>query len=323
MTVCGIYAIKNTINGKLYIGQSLDVLQRWRQHKHRLDEGTHLNAHLQAAWQMHGADSFLFQVLRVCEPDALGATEEAVLAAVPPDLRYNIGPAGDNPTRGLKHGESVRANMSRAKGGRPVVATNVETGEERRFPYLQKAVKELGLTQSHASACCYGKRVSTKGWRVRFDETCSPATPTPPKEKKPKRPDRRSREIIGTHVDTGEEIRFPRVAAVRERGLARTGVIKCLAGQMNTHGGYRWRYADGLPHNTLDDAWKDKLKKSKRKGSAMSYPVVGKDMKTGEETTYPYIADAARAVSCPPCYISLCLGGRLKTAGGCTWRRAR
>lgn len=318
--ICGIYAITNTANNKQYVGQSLDVLQRWRQHRHRLDEGTHLNARLQAAWKLHGADAFVFQVLRVCEPAALGVTEEAALASVPPDLRYNLGPAGDNPTRGLTHGEVVRANMSRAKGGRPVVATNVETGEERRFPYLQRAVEELGLSQPHAWACCHGKRFSTKGWRVRFDEAHAP-TVAPPKEKKPKRPDRRSREIVGTHVDTGEEIRFPWVSAVRERGFMRESVIKCLAGQMHTHEGYRWRYADGLPHETLDDEWKAKLRKPRTQGTAVSRPVIGKDVSTGKETRYPYIAEAARVVGCPPSYISLCLIGRLKTAGGCSWRR--
>jgi group I intron endonuclease len=320
MPICGVYSITNRKNGKVYVGQSADIMQRWRQHRHRLDEGTHLNAHLQAAWQLHGAAVFVFKTVQLCEPDALGTTEEAVLAAVPPDLRYNIGPAGDSPTRGLQHGEEVRANMSRAKGGRPVVATNVETGEERRFPYLQKAVKELGLTQAHASACCYGKRRSTQGWQVRFDG----AAPEPaPKKKEPRvRDARRAREVIGTNIETGEEVSFPRIAAVRERGLARTSVIKCLAGQMNTHGGYRWRYADGLPHGTLDDAWKAKLKKPRRQGATVSHPVVGKNIETGEETTYPYIAEAARAVSCRPCYISLCLGGKLKTAGGCTWRRS-
>jgi group I intron endonuclease len=318
--ICGVYTITNTTNGKQYIGQSLDVLQRWRQHRHRLDEGTHLNAHLQAAWKLHGADAFVFQVLHLCEPATLGATEEAALAAVPPDLRYNIGPAGDNPTRGLTHGEVVRANMSRAKGGRPVVATNVQTGEERRFPYLQRAVEDLGLSQPHAWACCHGKRTSTNGWRVCFDEAHAPAA-VPPKEKKPKRPDRRSREVVGTHVDTGEEIRFPRVAAVREHGFIRESVIKCLAGQMHTHEGYRWRYIDGQPHATLDNEWKNKLRKARTRGASVSRPVIGKNTQTGEETTYPYIAEAARAVGCPPSYISLCLTGRLKTAGGCTWRR--
>lgn len=319
MTICGVYTITNTTNIKQYVGQSLDVLQRWRQHRHLLDEGTHLNAHLQAAWKLYGADAFVFQVLHLCEPAALGATEEAALAAVPPDLRYNIGPAGDNPTRGLTHGEVVRANMSRAKGGRPILATNVKTGEERRFPYLQRAVEELGLTQAHASACCHGKRNSTNGWRVCFDEAHAPADVLP-KEKKPKRSDKRSREVVGTPVATGEEIRFPRVADVRERGFVRTSVIKCLAGQMLTHGGYRWKYADGLPHATLDDAWKAKLQKPRKQGKVVSRPIVGKNVETGEETQYSYIAAAARAVSCKPCYISLCLGGRLKSAGGCVWR---
>jgi hypothetical protein len=320
MTVCGIYAIKNTVNGKLYIGQSLDVLQRWRQHKHRLDEGTHLNAHLQAAWQMHGANSFLFQVLRVCEPDALGTTEEAVLAAVSPDLRYNIGPAGDNPTRGLKHGESVRANMSRAKGGRPVVATNVETGEERRFAHLKQAVDILGLSYAHAWEACNGKggRPTVKGWRFRHD---SDYVPPAPKEKSPrKRLDRRSREIVGTHVDTGEEIRFARVAAVRERGFMRESVIKCLAGQMNTHGGYRWRYADGLPHGTLDDAWKAKLRQPRKHGNSASRPIVGTHVVTGEVVRFSYLAEAARAVGVSGPALNRMIAGKSKSAGGYVWK---
>jgi len=317
--VCGVYTITNTTNGKQYVGQSLDVLQRWRQHRHRLNEGTHLNAHLQAAWQLHGANAFVFQVLHLCEPAALGATEEAALAAVPPDLRYNIGPAGDNPTRGLTHGEAVRANMSRAKGGRPVVATNIQTGEERRFPYLQRAVEELGLSQPHAWACCHGKRTSTNGWRVCFDEAHAPAA-VPPKEKKPKRPDRRSREVVGTHVDTGEEIRFPRVAAVRESGFIRESVIKCLARQMHTHGGYRWRYADGLSHATLNDEWKSKLRKPRTRGEMSSRTITGTHLKTGEVVKFSYLAEAARAVGVSGPAINQMLAGKSKSAGGYAWK---
>lgn len=318
-TVCGVYTITNTKNGKKYVGQSLDILQRWRQHRHRLDEGTHLNAHLQAAWKLHGADAFLFQVLHLCEPDALGEKEKATLDAVLPDLRYNIGPAGDNPTRGLKHGEGVRANMSRAKGGRPVVAINKKTGEERRFPYLQKAVEDLGLSQSHAWDCCHNKRASTRGWRVCFEEGTAPVT-TPPKEKKSKRPSKRSREIVGTHVETGEEIRFPRVAAVRERGLHREGVAKCLSGVMLTHGGYRWRYADGLPHETLDDAWKAKLRKPRKNGKSVSRTIVGTHVVTGKVVRFSYLAEAARAVGVSGPSISQMLSGKSKSAGGYAWK---
>lgn len=318
MTICGVYTITNTANGKQYVGQSLDILQRWRQHRHRLDEGTHLNAHLQAAWNLHGADTFLFQVLCLCEPDDLGAAEETLLADVPPDLRYNIGPAGDNPTRGLTHGEDVRANMSRAKGGKPVVATNKETGEEQRFPYLQRAVEELGLAQSHAWACCHGKRASTGGWRVRFDEEHVPSV-VQPKEKKPKRPDRRSREIVGTHVTSGEEIHFSRVAAVREQGFLRESVIKCLSGQMQTHKGYRWHYADGKPHETLDAAWKAKMQKPRSRGSTVSRPIRGTHIDTGEVLIFSYIAEAARQIGTAGPHISHCLAGRIAEVKGYKW----
>ena len=33
MSKCGIYKIENKINGKCYIGQSVDILRRWRVHK--------------------------------------------------------------------------------------------------------------------------------------------------------------------------------------------------------------------------------------------------------------------------------------------------
>ena len=33
--ITGIYKITNRINGKVYIGQSIDIRRRWRQHRVR------------------------------------------------------------------------------------------------------------------------------------------------------------------------------------------------------------------------------------------------------------------------------------------------
>lgn len=30
--ICGIYKIQNLINGKIYIGQSIHIYQRWKEH---------------------------------------------------------------------------------------------------------------------------------------------------------------------------------------------------------------------------------------------------------------------------------------------------
>ena len=50
----GVYQIKNLINGKLYIGSSIDVDKRLKSHFSALDKGCHNNAYLQNAWNKYG-----------------------------------------------------------------------------------------------------------------------------------------------------------------------------------------------------------------------------------------------------------------------------
>lgn len=38
--VCGVYAIKNTVNGKFYVGSSVNIKQRWYDHCWRLNHNT-------------------------------------------------------------------------------------------------------------------------------------------------------------------------------------------------------------------------------------------------------------------------------------------
>lgn len=65
--VCsGIYIITNTINGKVYIGQSKDIANRWRKHKYNLRRNIHTNSHLQSAFNIDGEDSFKFDTLEEC-----------------------------------------------------------------------------------------------------------------------------------------------------------------------------------------------------------------------------------------------------------------
>lgn len=59
----GIYKIINRENGKYYVGSSVDIDERWKQHLQKLNSGTHINPKLQASWNLHSSASFEFVVV--------------------------------------------------------------------------------------------------------------------------------------------------------------------------------------------------------------------------------------------------------------------
>lgn len=71
----GIYVYRNNINGKSYVGQSLDIQRRINQHNHKLSiEGDNCTV-LQRAVNKYGIENFYVGVLEYCILDELDAKE--------------------------------------------------------------------------------------------------------------------------------------------------------------------------------------------------------------------------------------------------------
>ncbi len=73
--IVGIYCITNKIDGKVYIGQSTNITERFRHHKSELKYNRHKNSHLQNSWNKYGLENFEFSILEKCNIDDLDRLE--------------------------------------------------------------------------------------------------------------------------------------------------------------------------------------------------------------------------------------------------------
>ena len=59
----GIFQVKNTVNGKVLLGSSLNLDGALNGHQFMLKIGSHRNKELLADWNEYGADKFVFEIL--------------------------------------------------------------------------------------------------------------------------------------------------------------------------------------------------------------------------------------------------------------------
>lgn len=97
----GVFQIKNTANGKVLLGSSLNLEGPLNAHKFMLQIGSHGNKALQKDWDEFGADKFVFEVLEVVKvkedphfdlSDELTLLEQIWLEALQPfgERGYNV-----------------------------------------------------------------------------------------------------------------------------------------------------------------------------------------------------------------------------------------
>lgn len=119
----GIYSIVNLVNNKMYIGQSIRLTIRWRDHKHELKNKKHYNIHLQRAWNKYGEEKFKFVILEECSKDLLNQRECYWIGYCKSDnlkYGYNIADGGNVPPNhtGKKRRQETIEKLRIASGSR-------------------------------------------------------------------------------------------------------------------------------------------------------------------------------------------------------------
>ncbi len=118
-----VYAIVNVMNGKRYIGSTVNFHCRSALHRNQLRHGRHENRHLQAAWKKYGEDAFVFGIVEDVSIEQMHDREQIYLDAAQP-MVYNISKVSYPAALGVKRSEATKALMRKAAMERVAAGTN-------------------------------------------------------------------------------------------------------------------------------------------------------------------------------------------------------
>lgn len=151
----GIYAIKNKINGKQYIGSTVDFKLRWKRHLNRLNDGNHHSRYLQMSWQKHGADNFEFIVLEhVSQKENLLEREQWWMDNR--ESSYNIAKFAGRPT-GVKKSPEELARRKFTQGG--------DNHWSKRKKYTEESKRKMSESQKKLYASGYQHPGNKRVWQ--------------------------------------------------------------------------------------------------------------------------------------------------------------
>lgn len=72
--ICGVYLLRNLINNKVYVGQSINIYYRWNQHKYNALNNK-LDDYLHRAIRKYGWENFSKEIIEECSPEELNEKE--------------------------------------------------------------------------------------------------------------------------------------------------------------------------------------------------------------------------------------------------------
>jgi group I intron endonuclease len=93
----GVYLIQCSETGKVYVGSSKNIEQRWLQHKYLLKKGEHHSIKLQNAWNKYGVDAFTFFVIEQDCPNLVEAEQKWINSHDAFKAGFNSRPIADRP----------------------------------------------------------------------------------------------------------------------------------------------------------------------------------------------------------------------------------
>lgn len=287
MSICGIYKITYKPNGFVYIGQSTDILQRWRDHL-RAKDASLFHQRLQSS----NITDFTFEIVEECDQDELDEKEQYWIQF------YDSTKKGYNMTKGGSTG--VLPSLS--KNAKQVAQYSLEGQLLATFSSAKEAQDQTKVSQ--ITSCCRGERITAGDYQWRYYESIplsniqAVSTPT----SKPKG-------VVQYTLD-GIKIReFDSIAdASRAMNISSSSISSVCSGKTYSAGKFRWSYLGQSLQIT-------EIPKTGSKKRVLQYNLQGEFI-----AEYESISAAARAVNGSASSIAAARKGQLKTSKKSIWK---
>lgn len=129
--IIGVYIIWNTVNHKVYVGSSRNMLWRFWAHKHSLRLNKHRSKHLQSAWNKYGEHVFIFEAICTCALEECYSIESEFIVGLNSNMKeygYNtaIPVKGDEPSQAM-------SEVSKASWQDPKTGNNRRKGIKKKW----------------------------------------------------------------------------------------------------------------------------------------------------------------------------------------------
>lgn len=227
MPRCGIYKYENKINGHIYIGQSIDIQKRFREHKSAAfnEKNPDYKLPIHSAIRKYGLENFDFEILTDCSPEELNNFEEFWIEYYHSyeNGNYNISKGGSN----------------REHVGKPVQAYDMDGNFIKEYPNAAFASREVGISYSTLQQVLHQKRISCAGFQWKYVD--DPRTIGKYKNRQGGKLPVKQFSKDGNYIKTWESA----TQAGRELGIDSSAITKCLKGKLKSTGGYCWKYDKG------------------------------------------------------------------------------
>lgn len=291
-----IYKATNKINGKSYIGQTIDFEHRKHTHIHRRDGHCDPNSIFHMALDKYGEENFEWEeLMKVPSKEFANAMEKTMI------WKYGTyKPNGYNLTKGGDGGSMWNAM--------PVVCLTLDGVFVKRYDSASEAEKD-GFYYGGVLKSCRNESSKTKNHIFMFeDDYKKNGTRIYTKQKMITK---RSKGIYQCDMDGNLLRKFKSIAiAESELGINHSTIVGCAKGTYKSAGGFIFVYPEDFPIKSIESH------KKKKKGRKVAK--VDKD--TGEIlATYDRMSDAANELGGSHKMIHKVVDDPTRTAYGFRW----